>query len=77
MDEMPYTILCVDDEVNILSAMKRLLRRDPYQVLTATSGREALKILEHCPVHLIISDQRMPEMGGTELLAIVKKNIRK
>ena len=72
MQEVKHTILCVDDEPNILQALKRLLRREEYRMLTANSGREALEILAGESVHLIISDQRMPGMSGTEFLARVK-----
>jgi len=62
-----YTILCVDDEQHNLDALHRTLRRD-YEILTALSGEEGLKILKTHPVSLIISDQRMPAMTGVEFL---------
>ena len=63
------TVLLVDDEPNILLALQRLLRREPFKVLTASSGDEALKLLsQQTNVALIISDQRMPQMNGAELL---------
>lgn len=65
------TVLCVDDEANVLRALKRLLRKEPYQLLTANSGAEALQILETEEVHLLVSDYRMPGMTGTELLSEV------
>ena len=61
------SILYVDDEENNLFSFKATFRIK-YQVLTAISGTEALKILETKPVHLIITDQRMPEMTGVEFL---------
>lgn len=64
----PHTILCVDDEKNILSAIRRLLRKENYEILTATSGQEALEILRNHPVQLIMCDQRMPGMSGIEFL---------
>jgi response regulator RpfG family c-di-GMP phosphodiesterase len=64
---MHYTILAVDDEPANLRMLERLLRKD-YRVLTATSGEEALEILSHNSVDLILTDQRMPGMSGTELL---------
>ncbi len=70
--EIKHTVLCVDDEVNILQTLKRLLRKENYQLLTAASGKEGLDILEKNDVHLVISDQRMPEMSGTEFLAEIK-----
>jgi diguanylate cyclase (GGDEF)-like protein/PAS domain S-box-containing protein len=66
------SVLLVDDEANILSALKRLLRREGYHVLTAESGQAALAILAREPVKVIVSDQRMPTMSGTELLARVR-----
>ncbi len=61
-------ILLVDDEANILSSLKRLLRPLGPQIYTATSGAEGLEILAKQPVDLIISDMRMPEMDGAEFL---------
>lgn len=71
-EDTPATILCVDDEANILSALKRLFRPHGYQVLTATSGQEGLVILEKEHVDLVISDMRMPEMNGAQFLEQVK-----
>lgn len=63
-----YTLLFVDDERNILSALRRIFRNDGYLILTAESGAEALKVLEEHEVSVIVSDQRMPNMNGAELL---------
>ena len=63
-----HTLLLVDDEQNILSALKRLLRRDGYQIITATSAADALQRLVEHEVDVIISDQRMPGMTGVEFL---------
>lgn len=65
-------LLLVDDEEGILAALKRLLRRDGYQIYTATSARQGFEILETHPVGVIVSDHRMPEMTGTEFLSKVK-----
>ncbi|MBW2339991.1 MAG: response regulator [Deltaproteobacteria bacterium] len=73
MDDFQHTVLCVDDEEAILHSLKRLLRKEGYQLLTATSADEGLKILEENDVHLVISDQRMPQMSGTEFFAAVKE----
>jgi len=62
------TVLCVDDEPNILSALKRVLRGAGHCVLTATSGAMAIGMLEEMPVDLVISDMRMPAMDGAQLL---------
>ena len=66
-------VLCVDDEVNILQALKRLLRKEDYILLTASGPEEALEILDTHKVHVVISDQRMPGMSGTELLQKVRE----
>jgi CheY-like chemotaxis protein len=73
MADNKHTVLCVDDEQNILNSLKRLLRKEGYRFLTSSSGTEAIKLLEQNEVHVVISDQRMPEMSGTEFLAIVKE----
>lgn len=67
------TVLMVDDEVNILHALKRAVRRESYRVLMASSGTEGLEILKKEHVDLIISDQRMPEMTGVHFLSKVKE----
>lgn len=66
------TLLVVDDEPNIISALKRLLRRDGYHIVTAHSGAEALQRLTEHDVDVIVSDQRMPGMTGVELLRRAK-----
>ncbi len=64
-------LLCVDDEPNILSALRRVFRPRGYQVLVAQGGAEGLSILEKHPVDVVISDMRMPEMNGAEFLSRV------
>jgi len=66
-----FTVLCVDDEPNILASLQLALRKEPYQLLTATSGADALQLMQETPVDLVISDMRMPEMSGAELLTQV------
>ena len=66
-------LLLVDDEPLILLALKRLFEDDNYEILTSTSGAEALEILKETQARVIISDQRMPHMTGTEFLTQVKK----
>jgi len=66
------TLLLVDDESNVLSALTRALRRDGYRILTATCAEDALNLLAREEVGVIVSDQRMPGMSGTELLSRVK-----
>ena len=66
------TILLVDDEENILSSLRRLLRRDGYRILAASGGAEGLELLAKNAVDVIVSDQRMPTMTGVEFLRRVK-----
>jgi response regulator RpfG family c-di-GMP phosphodiesterase len=66
-----FTVLCVDDEPNILSSLRRLFRPTGYRLLTATGGEEALALMEKESVDLVISDMRMPGMNGAQLLAAV------
>ena len=70
--EATRSLLLVDDEPNNLRALKRVFRHEGYQVHTAESAREAFEILANVPISVIVSDQRMPEMSGTEFLSRVK-----
>lgn len=67
------TLLLVDDEVGVLNALSRLLRREGYTILTTSSPVEALELLAKYTVQVVVSDQRMPEMSGTEFLSRVRK----
>jgi PAS domain S-box-containing protein len=71
----PYqrTLLYMDDEVNLLAAVRRALRHSGYRVLTASSAEEAFEILATNEVGVILCDQRMPGMSGTEFLSRVKQ----
>jgi len=63
------TILCVDDEANVLKSLNRLFLDEDYEILTAESGKEGLSILEQRqPVQVVISDYRMLEMDGVTFL---------
>ncbi|WP_044870287.1 HD domain-containing phosphohydrolase [Pseudomonas sp. LFM046] len=75
MTEAPCrpTLLLVDDEENILSALRRVLRGEPYDLLTATSGSAALDMLAGQQVDLVVSDARMPGLDGPSLLAEVQR----
>lgn len=72
MENIKKTILYIDDEDINLRLFKNTFRRD-YFVLTASSAREGLKILEQNNIDLVITDQRMPEMTGVEFLSCVQK----
>jgi DNA-binding NtrC family response regulator len=67
-----YNILFVDDEKRILTALRSIFRRE-YNVFIANGGEEALKVLANNSIDVIVSDQRMPNMLGNELLAQVHK----
>jgi putative nucleotidyltransferase with HDIG domain len=68
-----HTVLFVDDEVNILKALQRLLRNEPMEVLTASRPAEAIELLESTPAQVVVSDQRMPEMSGVDLLSTIRE----
>jgi putative nucleotidyltransferase with HDIG domain len=67
------TVLFVDDEVNILKAVQRLLRPEEMTVLCASTGEEALEILSKTKTQVVVTDQRMPEMSGVDLLSSVRQ----
>jgi DNA-binding NtrC family response regulator len=66
-----HPILIVDDEPEILYSLRGLLRRD-FDVNTATSAYEGLQLLRRQPVHVILTDQRMPDTTGVEFLKQVR-----
>lgn len=70
--KLPYRLLLVDDEPNILASLRRIFQRENYELLFAQSGSEALAIIEKQPVELIMTDFMMPGMNGSELLQEVR-----
>ncbi len=68
------TLLLVDDEPNITRSLQRVLRREPYRLLTAHDAQEALTHMAAEPVDLVISDVRMPGMDGVTLLARIQEH---
>jgi putative nucleotidyltransferase with HDIG domain len=68
-----HTVLFVDDEVNILKALQRLLRSEHMNVLCASRAQEALELLDKQPCQVVVTDQRMPEMSGVDLLSQVRQ----
>ena len=64
-------ILVVDDEPEMLYSLRNLLRRE-FEVYTAGSGEDGIKILQEHEIHLVMTDQRMPQMTGVELLHRMK-----
>jgi CheY-like chemotaxis protein len=67
------TVLFVDDDEIVLGSLVKGLQGQPYNILAAKSGEEALEILQDKEVHVILADMCMPEMTGLELLRTVKK----
>jgi two-component system response regulator HupR/HoxA len=67
------SILFVDDDEVILRSIERGFLDEPYNKLFANSGKEALEILQREEVHVIVTDMRMPEMDGLELLETIRK----
>lgn len=67
------SLLLVDDEARVLSALERALRREGWVVRTAESPGEALRILEEVSFDLVLSDHKMPGMSGVEFLGLVRQ----
>jgi signal transduction histidine kinase len=68
-----HTLLIVDDEPDVVQSLRDLLRRE-YRVLVATHAREGLRLLHEQPVHVVMSDQRMPDISGVEFLRSVRRD---
>lgn len=66
-------ILVVDDEENMLSMLKTFFVERGFECFTAGNGVEALNVLEKNPIDIVITDMKMPEMDGMELLGIIKE----
>jgi DNA-binding NtrC family response regulator len=71
---MKNKILLVDDESNVLSALKRALFDEPLDITSVTSAEEALVILKADSFKVVVSDERMLGMQGSEFLAQVRIN---
>ncbi len=68
-----YTVLFVDDEPNILKALERLLRNEGVRTLCASRPSEALELLKTENIQVVVSDMRMPEQNGAELLGLIRE----
>jgi len=66
---MSHIVLLVDDDDNVLHGLARALRRQPYHLYTARSGEEAMSILKAHPVDVVVADEQMPGLSGSDLLA--------
>ena len=70
---LQHTVMLVDDDANLRSALARALHKDPYRIIPMQSAGEALKFLSLQPVDLVVTDQEMPGMQGTDFLAQVRQ----
>ena len=70
-----HSLLLVDDEPNVIYALRRLLRPLGLNILEASGPLAALELLQSKAVDIVISDQRMPDMSGVEFLSIVKERV--
>lgn len=71
---MNHTVLLVDDDTNVTRSMRVALRREPFDILTANSAHEGLTILDEHHVDVVVSDERMPRMSGSEFLTRVRRS---
>ena len=70
---MNQNVLLVDDDISIVDGLKRVLRKEPYSIFTACSAAKALELLEGITFSVIVTDEEMPGMSGTDLLQIVRE----
>jgi DNA-binding NtrC family response regulator len=68
---MAFKVLLVDDETSLLQGLSRALRKEPFEVVTTASAAEAIELLARVPIDVVVSDQDMPGMSGTDFLAEV------
>jgi DNA-binding NarL/FixJ family response regulator len=66
-------VLVVDDEPEAVQAIQEALFREPYEIIGVTDPREALEILKKVPIDVVVSDEKMPNIEGTELLGIIRR----
>jgi DNA-binding response OmpR family regulator len=71
--DAPRAVLCVDDDGAVLSSLRRTLRAEPYDVLTAPNAAQALASLRKRAIDVVITDEHMPEVRGSEFLAEVRE----
>jgi len=75
MKEENAKILIVDDEENILKALKRLLRAEPYEIYTASTPEESIAMCSEQSFDVILSDYRMPSMNGTDMFRLIQDKL--
>lgn len=71
------SILFVDDEPNVLSSYKRILRKSPWRIITALSAEKALEILDEESINLVVTDMKMPQVHGIELISKIREKFKK
>ena len=71
---MERFVLLVDDDENILCGLARVLRQQPYHLYTARTGEEAVEVLKSRSVDVLVADEQMPGMSGSDLLAWSAEN---
>jgi len=71
-----FKVLFVDDERNVLSSFSRIFFNEPIKIYTAESAEEALEIISSTPMDLIVTDIKMPDTHGLELIEQIRKNDR-
>src|SRR3954447_24563463 len=71
-ERRPPRILVVDDERSMRELLSIVLRREGYEVLVAENGQAALQLLDRQPIDLLISDIKMPDMSGVDVLRAAK-----
>lgn len=74
MEDKNYNILIVDDEIEYQRVFSFLLKRNGYKTTTCSSGKEALEILKNKEIDLVMTDLKMPQMDGVELVKAIKKS---
>jgi DNA-binding NtrC family response regulator len=70
---MKDVVVCVDDDPQILAALRRLLRREPYELVTTESAQQMMEWIGREEVALVVADLRMPDVTGTDLLDVVRQ----
>ena len=70
---MAHKVLFVDDEASVVEGFRNALRKEAFEIVTATSGEEGLKVLRNDTIDVVVSDELMPGMSGSEFLSLVSK----
>lgn len=70
---MKHTVLFVDDDQHVTEGLKRAFRKEPYSVLTANSAEEAYQLLTQQQVDVVVSDEKMPRISGTDFFSVLRR----